>query len=266
MDLSIEEMSLSGWPALQTAVYDGWILRFAEGYTKRSNSVNPLYASTIDGGEKIGACERLYSRRGLPTIFKILGCPEQEELDAALAERGYARIDETAVMTLNLTASAAGEPGKAGSRGALRGGGTPTGVCELRISERFERPWIDAFCACSKSEARRGTIGRILANLVPGAVVASAAVGGEIVGCGYGAVDRGWVGLFDIVVRADERGKGVGEGVVRAILEGAAGSGAGSAYLQVVSGNAAAESLYAKLGFRELYRYWYRRKEATMNY
>jgi hypothetical protein len=29
-DLKIEELSLSAWPALQTEVYDGWILRFAD--------------------------------------------------------------------------------------------------------------------------------------------------------------------------------------------------------------------------------------------
>jgi len=256
MDLSIEEMSLSGWPALQTIVYDGWILRFAEGHTKRSNSVSPLYASTIDPGEKIETCEAAYAARGLPTIFKITDAESQEMIDEELEARGYARIDETAVMTLDLSAFAAGGGGEAGAHGAF-----PGGVCEFRISERFEVSWIDAFCACSKSEARRGTIERILANVSAGTIVASAVYGGEIVGCGYGAMDRGWVGLFDIVVRADARRKGVGEGVVRAILEGAAGSGAGRAYLQVVSGNAAAESLYDKFGFEENYRYWYRRKD-----
>ena len=33
-----------------------------------------------------------------------------------------------------------------------------------------------------------------------------------------------------------------------------------NAYLQVVVGNEIAENLYDKLGFKEVYRYWYRVK------
>ena len=56
----IEEVSLNSWPALQQILFDGWILRFSEGYTKRANSVNPLFASSMDVGEKVDTCERLY--------------------------------------------------------------------------------------------------------------------------------------------------------------------------------------------------------------
>jgi hypothetical protein len=52
----MEELSLNAWPAHQTLLYDGWVIRFANGYTKRANSVNPLYLSTIDLDEKIAFC------------------------------------------------------------------------------------------------------------------------------------------------------------------------------------------------------------------
>jgi N-acetylglutamate synthase len=260
MDFSIEEMSLSAWPALQTILYDGWVLRFAEGYTKRSNSVNPLYASTLPSAEKIEACEALYSSRGLPTVFKITEAEAQRPIDAALAAAGYSRADETRVMTLDLAAPLAAAAGEAVASGAVAAGEAGGAGQSVSLAESFDEEWIDAFCACGKHEAERPTIARILGNVVVRTAVAAAREDGAIVGCGYGAIDRGWVGLFDIAVREDRRRRGHGERVVASILGRARELGARRAYLQVVAGNAPAERLYERLGFREAYRYWYRRK------
>jgi GNAT superfamily N-acetyltransferase len=242
--MRIEELSLSSWPALQTRVYDGWILRFAEGYTKRSNSVNPLYPSTIGLEEKIAVCEGLYSDQGLPAIFKIVDCDAQKGIDAVLAEKGYAALDETSLQTMDLSRY---------EGGAGRGP-------ELELGEAFDEGWIRGFCACSGKEADMETLRRILPNILPRKIVAKATIGDRVVGCGYGALDRGYVGIFDIVVEKEMRGRGFGERIVRAILAGAKDSGAVRSYLQVVAGNAPAESLYGKLGFREAYRYRYRKK------
>jgi N-acetylglutamate synthase len=255
MDFSIEEMSLSAWPALQTILYDGWVVRFAEGYTKRSNSVNPLYASTLPSAEKIEACEAMYSSRGLPAVFKITEAEAQRPIDAALAAAGYAKADETRVMTLDLAAAAPAARGAESAAGEAAPSGAP-----VSLAESFDEEWIDAFCACGRHEAERPTIARILGNVVVRTAVAAAREEGAMVGCGYGAIDRGWVGLFDIAVREDRRRHGHGERVVASILARARELGARRAYLQVVAGNAPAERLYERLGFREAYRYWYRRK------
>jgi hypothetical protein len=51
---------MNALPAIQTNVYDGWILRFAAGYTKRTNSINPIYSSNVDLNSKIENAEQMW--------------------------------------------------------------------------------------------------------------------------------------------------------------------------------------------------------------
>ncbi len=76
---------------------------------------------------------------------------------------------------------------------------------------------------------------------------------------GYGVIDQGYVGIFDIYVNESNRGKGYGKAVMHKLFAEAIKLGASKAYLQVVVGNKVAENLYEKLGFKEVYRYWYRK-------
>ena len=98
----IEEASLNAWPALQQILYDGWVLRLAEGYTKRANSVNPLFAAHLSLPEKVAFCEALYARKGLSSIFRLTPFSSPPDLDAFLARRGYHVLDPTSVLHLDL--------------------------------------------------------------------------------------------------------------------------------------------------------------------
>ena len=85
--------------------------------------------------------------------------------------------------------------------------------------------------------------------------------GKAIVGCGLGVLESERIGLFDIIVDPKFRGKDHGKRIVNGILLWAKKEGASQAYLQVMVDNKAALALYSKLGFAELYRYWYRVKD-----
>ena len=74
---------------------------------------------------------------------------------------------------------------------------------------------------------------------------------------GVAAYDDGWVGFRSLEVRAEHRRQGLGLAVMAALLEWGAERGATTAYLQVLGQNAAAISLYERLGFttHHVYRY-----------
>ena len=102
MITAMEELSLNAWPAHQT-LYDGWVLRFADGYTKRANSINPLYPSTNDLGGKIAFCESIYQERKLDVVYQLTptSC-HPENLDDTLAAKGYRKNSPTSVQVLEL--------------------------------------------------------------------------------------------------------------------------------------------------------------------
>ena len=94
----LEELALSAWPALQQWLYDGWVVRFAGGHTRRANSVNPLYPSHKDPATKIAQCEQWYGERNLPTVFRLNRQTAPPALDRLLDARGYSLVDPSLTL------------------------------------------------------------------------------------------------------------------------------------------------------------------------
>ncbi|HEY5338273.1 MAG TPA: hypothetical protein VIJ85_08735, partial [Rhizomicrobium sp.] len=55
----VEEACLNAWPALKEIFYDGWLIRLAEGQTRRTNSVNVIGPGRAAMEDKIAYCERI---------------------------------------------------------------------------------------------------------------------------------------------------------------------------------------------------------------
>ena len=98
----IESVSLAAWPARNSILLDGWVVRWSEGYTKRANSVTPLLPAREEPSRKIERCERIYEEAGLPPIFRLPSLEDHDALDRSLAERGYAVVDPILVLALEL--------------------------------------------------------------------------------------------------------------------------------------------------------------------
>ncbi len=236
----IEELSMNAWPALQVVLYDGWVLRFAGGYTRRANSVNPLYVSSRDMEEKIRYCERLYRSKGLSVTFKMTPGSLPHGLDDLLARKGYMVDASTSVQTLDLDQVE-----------------TPT--CVASLDTALTESWLSAQCGLSKADEHKRLIAsRLLQNIVPATCYATIDEGGRAVACGMGVLEDGYLGIYDIVTSEDHRGRGYGRQMMVNLLSWGKRSGAKTAYLQVMLNNPPALHLYEKLGFREVYQYWYR--------
>lgn len=245
MEKRIEELSINAWPALQTMVYDGWLLKFGGGYTRRSNSISPIYDSEIDFEEKLVHCEKLYSSMGLSTIFKIADKLSPDGLDKLLAEKGYAEEAPTSVQLSNLLNYSSNVS------------------YDLITRNKLEDEWLSNMQRISgnKSNSNIEMEKKILGNIVTEKYFVELKVQGEIVACGLGVIEDCHIGIYDIMAAKEHRGKGYGRAIVEGLLSLGKSKGAEQAYLQVMLDNPVALKLYESLGFKEIYKYWYRVKK-----
>lgn len=241
---NMEARTMSAWPSFQTIIDDGWILRFAEGYTKRANSINPIFPSTDDLQQKIERCEIIYSRFTLSCVFKLTDIASPNNLESTLVIQGYEKIDETSVQELHIPEI-----------------NIPESSIHIEYSNDLNETWLLQYCSLNhvlnqNQEKLRG----ILKNILVKTFFVLLYQDDECVACGLGVQDDLYIGLFDIVVAKNHRNQGIGSLLIQHILKLGKKYGAQKAYLQVMLNNPSALRLYQKLGFKEKYRYWYRRK------
>lgn len=240
----IEELSMNAWPALQTTLYDGWILRYSKGYTKRANSINPIYPSTLNINKKIEKCEAQFRVLGVDVIYKLTGDTIPENLDRLLEEKGYKRKDETIVKIIESLDFQEPE------------------MKDVEIRNFLTKQWLDTFCRLLEVSKKNRLILQDMINImIPEKYLLLLRQEGRVIGCGMGVIEDGFAGIYEIVVDKNIRGKGYGRQLMLNMLKYAYERGARKAYLQVVAANTPAVQLYENLGFKEVYRYWYRIKE-----
>ena len=99
---TLETRLVNAWPALETQIVDGWIVRFAKGYSKRSNSASPLIAgSSLDEAAIDQIVEQFRAYRLRPT-FRLTGL-EAPDVDTRLAKRGFVEFEPTYGMVAALS-------------------------------------------------------------------------------------------------------------------------------------------------------------------
>jgi GNAT superfamily N-acetyltransferase len=240
MILELEEIAMNAWPALRTLVYDGWVLRFSNGYTRRANAIHPLYTPTLPLDEKIETCERLYAAHDLPALYKMTDAAQPTGLDAALEARGYERDGSNRIMTLALERTRAVSP-------------------LAQIEPAVTEAWIADYVRLHADRARHsGMLKQLFSAIALPAAYIRLKRDETVVG--VAVAERGSVGLFGLAVDPGARRQGLGMQLTETCIAWGMAQGATRAYLQVAAGNAPANGLYERAGFREVYRYWYRQQ------
>ncbi|CAH0129725.1 hypothetical protein SRABI96_00203 [Peribacillus sp. Bi96] len=240
----IEKLSMNALPALQTQIYDGWVLRFADGYTKRANSINPIYSSNEDLKKKIMNCEQVYFERNDRAVYKMTHQAKPINLESVLEESGYVLEGTTSVQILELVETEA--PNES----------------NVMKYDHLHDDWFHDFCLLSHVNDNDQThLKKMFENIIPKTCfMLLTDDGGTVAAGGLGVLEDEYIGLYNIFTHENFRNRGYGAKLIRNLLHWGKENGAKNAYLQVIETNAPALCLYGKLGFEEKYTYWYRTK------
>ncbi|TDQ36564.1 GNAT family N-acetyltransferase [Aureibacillus halotolerans] len=244
----VEELAMNACPSLATYHQDGWTLKWANGYTRRANSVYPLQMTSESIEESVRQCESFYFSHQLPTHFKLTSDSSLESLDDYLEQQGYVYEGQSFLQIIDI----------------------PSVTCSsvmMQVTEEatVSEAWLKSFNAMNQSSQNVHEQKALYDTLSHTTCYFTAFDNGEIVGHGLVVYENGekWVGLFQIAISPAHRQKGLGKALVAHMLDWGTRHGAKKAYLQVLANNLPALRLYESLGFRKLYSYWYRTKHST---
>ena len=242
----LERSMLTSWPAFSLAFDGDWVIRLADGHTKRSNSVTCLGADDTDLEARIDQTVSIYREHRLPTTFRLspLAPPA---LDASLEKRGWRRFDETIVMTADL------------SKVVLDTDVLADKSTRFTVTTTPDPAWIEA-CRRIDGMGRANVerLERLLDNMLPPAGFGRIVRDDRIDALALAVLDNDLIGLFEVMTAADQRRRGLARILTTGLLRWGRQNGASLGWLAVVADNQPAVRLYQSQGFREVYRYHYR--------
>jgi N-acetylglutamate synthase len=237
----LEELSLNASGAFQSLVYNGWLLGYRPGPTKRLRCVNAFYSTSLPLAEKVDYCVRFYQSVSLPAIFRMLPFSQPPELDGYLESLGWSRFERTLVLRADVPTASQ----------------MPVARDSVEIVDVPRWVEVTAGLLDRVGDALLAGVERAMAYPLPhaGAIIRHQ---GEVVACGLAKLEGTHAGLFAVNTAPAHRRRGLGRAIVGALLAEALRQGSRVAYLQVTADNEAALALYRPFGFARVYDYWYR--------
>ena len=242
----LEKKAAQGWLALEISEYDGWELRFSNGYTGRANSVSVYEDSSKRLEDMVGYCENLYATHQIPCNFKVTDA--DKELSEYLLNRGYKVVTPSDVMILDTDSEAFKEV-------------TSEIYKDVKFSDN-PTEWFDPYFEFEgfTDEKKIETYKKIHANTKITKLYVTLMHEGEVAAVASCAIDGEYSLLHNVIVDNKYRGLGLGKKLCLAAILKSKEMGAKYSYLQVIKNNEVAINLYKKLGFTKVYEYCYLKK------
>ena len=238
-----EKIAADAFVGLEEILYDGWELRFTQGFTGRANSVQIREASSIEIPQKVAFCEKAYAKHDLPCMFKLTDA--DGDLISYLSQRGYRVTKPTDVMLLALDQTDAGCDAQEVSAGVYFSA-TPEG-------------WFESYFAFEnmQDKTKQELTKKIHAKVAVDQVYIRVMHEEKVAAVASLAIESGYSLLHNVVVSPNLRGIGLGKKLCQAAIRKSKTCGATHIYLQVMQDNPVALSLYRKLAFEKQYTYYY---------
>lgn len=215
---NLEHAAALAWPGLEQHWLDGWLLRFSGGQSHRANSAVPLdvHAALTSLPAIVDWYRARDATPWLAVADRLVRPPD--DVPAAL---------ESVVMTSRLD---------------------PTPMAPAVVSPRPDERWMRIYARAVEVDVLTAVLDGDLGFATWG----SAAVGR----CAVTPAPDGtrWAGLAAVRVAEHARRAGHARALCSALLGWAADRGATQAYVQVLSDNVAAASLYRSMGFTTQHR------------
>lgn len=237
--VGLEELSFRTLPALVEERYDGWVLRWSDGGSRRGNSINPIASSSRTLEDKIDYCERWFAERNLPAIFRLTPLADAG-LDEALAARGYSITAPTDVMAADMARLVARV-----HPDVELADGPPTG-------------WLTTVPTVGDGDDSPERLGGQLTGGVGRPRFARIATAGTTLAIGLGIELDGMLTIYNMNTTPTAQRRGHATRILETLLATAAANGCTGAVLQVTQANTAAQALYRGAGFVPTYTYKYR--------
>jgi ribosomal protein S18 acetylase RimI-like enzyme len=234
--LALESRLINAWPSFDYQVYDGWVLRLARGYSKRANSASPLVPGAALDDELVTHMVAQFLAANVRPTFRLTSL-EAPGTTGILDRRGFVSVEPTEVLLKEIPAECTVDPAV---------------ILEPRVSQRWVRETAQSY---GGDKADDSILIEIVSRIRQRAAFATLDLDDRHVAWGLGVVERGYVGLYDIVVAPELRGIGLGRRILTSLMAWGREAGAHTAYLQVREDNEVARGLYTGLGFAPAYRY-----------
>jgi GNAT superfamily N-acetyltransferase len=282
---ALERVADEAWPAPVHERLGEWFLRAAAGWTSRANSALPLGAAGLPLDQAIDACAAWYRGHGLtPQIAVPL--PLRRDVRDELTRMGWYGQPPVLVQTARLAdVLGAGSPAPAEPAGvrdgvhvelaerpspdflrvvAARKRGLPevarhvlSGGPAVRFAELRAAPQVTPAQATPPHDSALPEIGPH--DTAPHAAEPQehppVRAGGPPLAVARGVVVGEWLHISLVEVVEAARRRGLARRATRELARWATRLGASGALLQVEEDNAAAVSLYRRLGFHTHHRY-----------